>query len=116
MYSLMHMAAEGAPPDRATDAMIHNLAAQQRKEGNWHISGVARPPMQDGDFSRTAIAVRVLSVYGFEGRKAEFNRRIERAAAWLLAAKPRTAEDRNMQVLGLQWAKADNTAIQRRIK
>ena len=110
------MAAEGAAPDRTTDAMVHNIAAQQRQAGNWHFGGVARPPMEDGDYSRTAIAIRALAVYGIEARKAEFNRRIERAAAWLRAADPRTTEDRNMQVLGLKWANADDAAIERRVR
>jgi len=105
MYSVLQFAAEKAPPDRTSDAMIHNIAGEQRKEGNWHLPTVARAPIEDGDFSRTAIALRCLQLYGPDGRKAEFERRIERAAAWLESAKPWSTEDRDMQLLGLKWAR-----------
>lgn len=111
MYSILHLAAEGATPDRSIDAMIHNIAAQQRADGNWHFGGIARPPMEDGDFSRTAFSIRALSVYGLPGRKAEFDQRIQRAAAWLKAANARTTEDLTMQLLGLKWANADRPTL-----
>jgi ankyrin repeat protein len=112
MYSLLHLAGEGAPSDHAIDALIHNMVGQQRKEGNWHATGVSRPPLEDGDFSRTALSIRALSIYGPAGRKAEFDERIQRAAAWLKAASPRTTEDRNMQLLGLKWANADHRSLE----
>jgi len=116
MYSVLQLATEGAPPDRGIDAMIHNLAWQQRKEGNWHNAGIARPPMEDADFSRTAICIRAFAVYAPPGRKAEFNDRIARAAAWLKAAQPRSTEDRNMQLLGLLWAGTDRRSLEERVK
>ena len=116
MYSLLHLAGEGAPPDHTIDALIHNMVGQQRKEGNWHSAGVSRPPLEDGDFSRTALSIRALSIYGPAGRKAEFDQRIQRAAAWLKAASPRTTEDRNMQLLGLKWANADHRSLEEPFK
>lgn len=104
-YSLLQMSASGVEPDRLTDAMVHNIASQQRRNGNWHVGGIARAPMEDGDFSRTALNIRALRLYGPEGRRVEFSDRIGRAAAWLERAAPRTTEDRTMQLLGLIWAK-----------
>ena len=116
MYPVLQLAAEHAAPDRAIDAMIHNIAGQQRSGGNWHVPGIARPPMEDGDFSRTAIALRCLSLYPFPGRKAEFDQRIARAAAWLKSASPRTTEDRAMQLLGLKWANAGRPSLEEPLK
>jgi ankyrin repeat protein len=116
MYSLLHLAAEGVPPDRSIDAVIHNMACQQRKDGSWHYAGIARPPMEDGDFSRTALSIRALAIYGPPGLKAEFDQRIQRAAAWLKRANPRTTEDRNMQLLGLKWANADRRSLEDPLK
>jgi len=62
--------------------------------------------MGDGDISRTATAIRALTVYAPLGRKAEAQRRVERAAAWLAAAPARTTEQIDMQLLGLKWAGA----------
>jgi ankyrin repeat protein len=116
MYPVLQLAAEHAAPDRAIDAMLHNIAGQQRSGGNWHVPGIARPPMEDGDFSRTAIALRCLSLYPFPGRQAEFDQRIVRAAAWLKSASPRTTEDRSMQLLGLKWANADRRSLEDPLK
>ncbi len=116
MYSLLHLAMEGAPPDRIIDALIHNMAGQQRQDGSWHLSGNARPPIEDGDFSRTAMSIRALAIYGPPGRKAEFDQRIQRAAAWLEAANPHTTEDRNMQLLGLNWAYRDRSSLAEPLK
>ena len=104
-YALLQLAAGDIQPDRGTDAMVYNLAAQQRQAGNWHM-GVARPPMGDGDFSRTALSIRALQLYGLPGRQADFQKRIERAASWLASTTPRNTEDLNMQLLGLHWADA----------
>jgi len=114
-YALFHVAADGVAADRTTDAIIHNIAAEQRKEGNWHSDTNARPPLQDGDFTRTAMAIRCLRLYGFAGRKAEFDRRVERAAAWLGSATPWNTEDQDMQLLGLKWAGADAGRWQARL-
>jgi hypothetical protein len=116
MYSVLHLAVEGAAPDHTVDAIIHNIAGEQRTAGNWTISGIARPPMEDGDFSRTAICLRSLAAYTLPGRKAEFDERIQRAAAWLKAAAPRTTEDRSMQLLGLKWANLDQHELDDRLK
>ncbi len=116
MYSLLQLAMAGAPADRGIDAMIHNLAWNQRKDGSWHFNAVERPPMEDGDFSRTALCIRAFVTYAPAGRKAEFDERIARAAGWLKAATPRTTEDRTMQLLGLKWAGADRRALEDRMK
>ena len=104
LYAGMQLASENTVPDATTDALVHNLAAQQKATGNWHVGGLGRPPMEDGDFSRTALGIRLLQAYGPAGRKAEFQKRIERAAHWLAANPPKTTEDANMQLLGLKWA------------
>ena len=116
MYSVLDLSAEGAPADRAIDAMVANLASEQRSAGHWHLGGLTRPPMEDGDFSRTAICLRALASYSIPGRKAEFDQRIQRAASWLKAAHPRTTEDRTMQLLGLKWANTDRRGLDATLK
>jgi len=109
-YALLQLGTQGAPADRTTDAMVHDLAAQQRQAGNWHVGGMARPPMADGDISRTALGIYALKHYAPGGRKPEFQDRVSRAAAWLRSAKPKTTEDLSMQLLGLKWAGDQATA------
>jgi ankyrin repeat protein len=103
-WSLMQMAGSKLAPTLASDSLVHHIAAMQRKEGDWPNYGPARPPLEDGGFSHSAKGIRALSLYANPGRKAEFDDRIARAAAWLEHAEPRTTEDRTMQILGIAWA------------
>lgn len=111
-YSMLQFSAAGIPADRPIDAMLHNVVAQQGKDGAWHLMGGARPPMEDGDFSRTALCIRAMSTFGPPSRKAEFDERMRRAAAWLKAQNPRTTEDRNMQLLGEKWGRVDRGSLE----
>jgi ankyrin repeat protein len=115
LFALTAMAAVGQAPDRMTDFMVANMVAQQRADGRWHITGV-RPPMEDGDFPRTAMGIRAIKAYGPPGRAAEMNERVAHAKAWLASAKPTTQEDRNMQLLGLAWAGENPKSLQGQVK
>ena len=86
VYNAMAMAVLNAPATIATDALVHYLAAKQRQEGNWHGIGATRAPVQDGDFSRTAMSIRALAVYGTPALAREFGERVQRAARWLAAS------------------------------
>ena len=94
-------------PSRSTDAIAHYLAAKQRGDGSWEGVGGSRAPMQDGNFSRTALSIRALTAYPTPARHAEYAERVQRAAGWLASRPPLSTEDRAMQLLGLLWAKAD---------
>jgi ankyrin repeat protein len=111
-YALLGMSAASYPADRTTDAIVFGLAAEQRATGEWTLRATtARPPMQDGNFSRTALAIRALRTYGMAARKAEFDDRVARAKSWLMSSKAVTTEDRNMKLLGLKWAGADDAVV-----
>jgi ankyrin repeat protein len=107
--ALVALAAENVPPNPVTDMIAANIAAAQALDGSWHIqNGIGdRPPTSQGRITRAAMCIRSLKVYGPPARAAELNARIAKARQWLLAEKPVTAEDRNMQLLGLLWAGAD---------
>jgi ankyrin repeat protein len=104
VYLTMALASHGTPATRGTDALAHFLAAKQRPDGSWNGVGATRAPIQDGDFSRTAMAIRALSAYATPARLTEYRERVGRAATWLAAQTPMSTEDRVMQLLGLQWA------------
>ena len=54
--------------NRITDYLAANLAVSQGGDGGWHLPGYSRSPLQDSDFSRTAMAMRTLKTYGTPGR------------------------------------------------
>lgn len=103
-YPLAGLAMMEYAPDRMTDGMAANILAAQREDGSWHVGAAARPPGEEGDIFRTAVCIRALAVYGPPGRGPEVKNEITKARRWLDTAKPTTAEDRNMQILGLHWA------------
>ena len=116
VYASFLLAGDGTPPGRATDVLVSYLAAKQRPEGNWKGTGATRAPMQDGNFSRTALSIRALTVYATPARASEYKARVERAATWLAVQPPISTEDRVMQLLGLHWANADGAARQKRMQ
>jgi hypothetical protein len=113
LYTLASLAAAAYPPDRGTDALVFNVSAQQLHDGRWHIGGTARPPIEDGDVSRTALGIRGLKTYGIQARGAEMNARLAAATAWLRAARTVSAEDRAFRLLGLAWSGAGGGVLQR---
>ena len=116
IYALSALASSGDEPDRNTDAVLASILAQQRADGSWSLGGIARPPVEDGDVFRTALAMTVIKSFGPPGRAAEISRRLSLAARWLEKASPVTTEDRNMQLLGLQCIGADERTLQRLAK
>ena len=96
----------GYAPDRKTDVLAASLAAYQGGDGGWHLPGYTRSPIQDNDFSRTAMAIRALKTYDTPGRAAEMKERIERGKQWLLRASPLTTEDFAMRLTGVAAAGA----------
>jgi hypothetical protein len=104
-YALMGLAAEGYAPDATTDAMAHLVSLQQRADGSFLVFP-ARPPIESSTFTATALSLRALQVYGKDPSS-----QVKRAREWLGTAKPRTTEDRAMQLLGLIWSKADSEPL-----
>jgi ankyrin repeat protein len=98
--------------DVDSDIMVHYIAARQQPSGAWHQASPARPPLEESDISRTALAVRALKTYGWPARQAEFDERISRARAWLLQAKPVTNYERADLLMGLFYAGAPAPSIQ----
>jgi ankyrin repeat protein len=112
-YPLAGFALSGYEPDWMTDAMVANIVATQGANGSFHVGAAARPPGEEGDIFRTAMCIKAMKAYGPPGRAAELEARIAKARQWLETARPATAEDRNMQLLGIYWAGADSRRLSR---
>jgi ankyrin repeat protein len=103
----------GYLPDRRTDVLVANLASYQAGDGGWHLPGYARAPLQENDFSRTAMAIRAIKNYGTPGRAEEMKQRIERGKQWLLRATPVTTEDYAMRLAGVAAAGASASELRK---
>ncbi len=104
-YTLMGMAAAGAPADALTDAHIHYMSLNQYPDGAFRNSSY-RPPTEYGPFTTTAVVLRSIKLYPIPGRREEFKERVERAKRWLLSAKAFSTEERSMQINALADASA----------
>jgi len=96
----------GVPGDEYTDASVRFIKSMQTPEGNWDAFESRRLPMSSGVYQTTALAVYTLKTYGPPAEKAETEKALGRAAAWLEAAKPATTQDRAFHLMGLAWSNA----------
>jgi ankyrin repeat protein len=101
LYAVEALVRAGYPANRLTDYLAANLAASQGGDGGWHLPGYSRSPLQDSDFSRTAMAMRALKTYGTPGRAAEMKQRLDHGKQWLLHAEPVILEDMDMRLVGV---------------
>ena len=107
-YALIGLAAEHYTGDAVTDAMTRVLAAWQNDAGAFHGLPAIRPPLEASSFAGTALSMRAIQLYATDQHD-----RVARASQWLRTARPRTTEDRAMQLLGLAWAIAPADDIRR---
>jgi hypothetical protein len=112
-YVLLGMAANGQTANATTDAVVHYLAGQQTKVGNWEITIRSRPPIEASHFNATALSLRALQLYAPQGRSASVKQQIAEARQWLTKATPQTNEDRAFQLFGLHWSGADQATKQK---
>ena len=110
-YIAMALATENHPADKITAALSHTTAARQMPNGVW-IEGTSRPPMEYSSISRTAMAVRTLTLYPIPARARETEERLRRAQSWLLAAKAKSVEEHAMRLMALAWTRAAPSQIE----
>ncbi|MBI1788027.1 MAG: ankyrin repeat domain-containing protein [Acidobacteria bacterium] len=111
-YELFAMAAKHRPADEYSDSVVHYMKSMQTPQGYWQTTG-NRPPITSDDYQTTALAIYTLRVYSPAAQKADTEKRLARAAGWLETAQPVTTQERAFHLLGLAWAKANPTAIER---
>lgn len=115
-YVQRALAAAGHPPDMVTATMTHGLIARQMPDGSWLGNGVNRPPSEYSTISHTAMAAGGLISYPLPGRKNQTKESLRRARQWLLAAEPKSAEERGMQLMGLVWTDAPRSRVEAAIR
>ena len=111
-YILAGLAAARYPSDPATDALARYVKRRQLAEGGWRVAA-NRPPIESSDIAVTALALRSLQAYAPAPQKAEYARAIERGAAWLAQARPKSTEDHAFLLLGLRWTGQSDAAMQK---
>jgi len=85
LYEVLAIHAAGGPPTLSIDALLHYLAGTQSSAGHWHRSAINRAPIQNGDVSRTALAINAFVHYAPPARATEFTAVVNRGE---LAVQP----------------------------
>ena len=115
-YVQMGLAAEGHPLDKVTATMTHWLIARQMPDGRWLGNGVNRPPSEYSTISHTAMAAGGLDLVSAPGPQERDAESLRRARQWLLAAQPKSAEERGMRLMGLVWTDAPRSRVEAAIR
>jgi ankyrin repeat protein len=116
-YVMVGLDAEHYPADLNTDAVAMYLKSHQMTDGQWPFPAVdTRPPLCSDYIGQTALAMRALQLYAPKVDKAEYDKSIRLAAAWMAKAQPRNNADRTWRVFGLAWAGNDKAATQKAVK
>lgn len=111
-YALVSLAADTRPADETTGALIQFLFQNQAEDGGWRIR-THRPPLEDSDFTATALSLRGLQLFAAASQKEDVAKRVDRARKWLVAATPKTHEDKVFRLFGLKWSGADKGDVQK---
>lgn len=111
-YQLIGFHAEAKPADLDTDAAAIYIKSRQLPAGNWpYPTADTRPPICSDHIGQTALCLRALQLYAPKAFKADCEKAVDRAAAWLAKADTRVTEDYLGKLLGLAWAARDQAAI-----
>ncbi|MGH9314246.1 MAG: ankyrin repeat domain-containing protein, partial [Vicinamibacterales bacterium] len=109
-YRALARGVAGAGRSPLTDLQVHMLAGKQHVSGHWN-SYSHRPPLEDSEFTATAMTIRTLQLFRPGHRAKEITDRVARARRWLESARPRSSEERAMKLFGLYWAGAGSGAV-----
>jgi N-acyl-D-amino-acid deacylase len=115
-YVQVALARNNHPLDTMSAAITHWLIARQMPDGTWLGNGLNRPPSEYSSISHTAMAAGGLRSYDIPGLKNPIEQSLRRAQQWLLAAEPKSAEERGMRLMGLVWTKAPRPRVEAAIR
>jgi ankyrin repeat protein len=110
-WELFDFGMNRVPSDHYTDAIVRYIRTMQTPEGAWSVFESRRPPMAAGKYQTAALAIYSLKQYAPAAEKADTDRALARAAAWLESARPATTQDRAYHLMGLAWSNASQAAI-----
>ena len=115
-YGLWALDLAERPADETTAAMVAYLVKTQKDDGHWQVQTV-RPPMEESSESTTVIAVAGLRKYGpaDSGEQSQLKQQVDAALAkartWLLAAEPKSTEDKAARLWAMHVLEAGDDPL-----
>ncbi len=111
-YSTWALSEVNYPANRSLELLARNLMQRQTANGSW-VSPNPRPPLEYYAFTATALVEKAVKDYIPHSLKEEAGKRIEKARAWMEKEIPEANEEKVFQLLGLSWAKGDESVIRK---
>jgi len=111
-YAAISLHNEDYSPDLLTDSIVRCLIADQQANGEWR-TGDTRPPLSpQSPIPTTALSAHTVKLYLVPALKTAGEASVTSARAYLLGAKPWTADDYVYRLLGLLWTDAQPDRIE----
>lgn len=104
-YALWTLEVGDYPADPIVDAVTHFLLASPGDSNYWQCSS-NRPPSESSDFTTTYLAIRALKYYSNKNQQTAAQKRYKSTLKWLLAATPKTTEDKVFHLRSLDYLNA----------
>jgi ankyrin repeat protein len=111
-YRMVAAHAAGVQPNLATAVYARLLISRQNNDGDWD-GFHQRPPSSYSRFSMAALGMRAVQLYHHPSQKVTAEAAVARARKFLESRAARVTEERAYQLIGLKWAGADRSTLQR---
>jgi ankyrin repeat protein len=111
-YRMVAAHAAGVPPNLGAAVYARLLISRQNRDGDWD-GFHQRPPSSYSRFTMTALGLRAVQVYHHASQKAAAAAAVARARKFLESRPPRSTEEQAYRIIGLKWAGADRSTLQR---
>ncbi len=111
-YALWTLEVGDYPADPIVDAVTHFLLVSPGDSDHWQCSS-NRPPSESSDFTTTYLAIRALKYFSNKNQQVDTQNRYDSTLRWLLAATPRTTEDKVFHLRTLDYLNAPAEALKR---
>jgi N-acyl-D-amino-acid deacylase len=111
-YRLVAAHAAGVAPNLGAAVYARLLISRQNSAGDWD-GFHQRPPSSYSRITMAALGLRAVQAYRHERQKDAADAAVARARRFIESRQPRDTEERTYQILGLKWAGADRSALQK---
>ena len=111
-YRMVAAHAAGVPPNLGAAVYARLLISRQNRDGDWD-GFHQRPPSSYSRFTMAALGLRAVQLYHHASQKMAAEASIARARKFLETQPPKATEEHAYRLIGLKWAGADRSTLQR---
>ena len=105
-YAALQLAADGADRPRASELLVKYLHQNRQQDGHWKMR-TRRPPLEESDFTATALSLAALRLHDRASDPGELGQKVQQTVQWLAANPASTTEDHVYRLLGIYWGSVD---------